>query len=271
MRVEDTRKDKRPQTLQTALRAGQVLTLFSEREPELSVARVAGLLSVPPSTAYRLLASLQEASLVEQNPETKRYRLSWMMFTLGNSVLNRIGLGGRADSAMRSLADVSGETVNLGVRSGGALIYLRKIESPEMLRADTHIGSRVPLHCTALGKVLLAFLSPSERTIEIRSLSLRRWTEHTITDPDRLEEELQCVRACGVAIDNEEFQSGVRGMACPIRDRRGQVIAGLSIGAPVSRLTDARIRELECPLREQADGVSRSLGCPEECLSLHPA
>ncbi|MGD2156851.1 MAG: IclR family transcriptional regulator [Anaerolineales bacterium] len=260
-------KNKNQQsTLQTAVRAGLALASFSDREPEISVSRLAQLMDLPASTAYRLLASLTAAGLVEQDSNTKRYRLSWLMFMLGNTVINRIGFGGQTDAAMRALADHCGETVNLGVRSSGSVVYVRKIESTEMLRADTPIGSRVPLHCTALGKLLLAYLNEDEINSELGPGPFHQWTNKTITNLKDLKHELAIIRSRGYSIDDEEFQNGVRGMACPIQDRRCSVIAGLSIGAPASRFADTRLRELEPILRMQANTISLSLGCPESGL-----
>jgi DNA-binding IclR family transcriptional regulator len=262
-------KKNHQNTLQTAVRAGLVLASFSEREPEISVSRLAELMNLPTSTAYRLLASLSVAGLVEQNPETRRYRLSWLMFVLGNTVNNRIGFGGQTDAAMRALADHCGETVNLGVRSSGSVVYVRKIESTEMLKAGTTLGSRVPLHCTALGKLLLAYLNEDEINNELGPEPLHQWTNQTITNLEDLIRELAIIRSRGYSIDDEEFQNGVRGMACPIQDRRCSVIAGLSIGAPASRFGDSQIRELEPVLRMYAHTISRSLGCPESGLLSH--
>jgi len=257
---------KQDGTLQTAVRAGLTLTCFSDREPELSVSRLASLLDIPASNAYRLLASLEAAGLLEQNPDTKRYRLSWLMFSLGNIVLNQMGIGGRTDAAMRALVDICGETVSLGIRSGGSVIYIRRIESLEMLRADTAVGSRVPLHCTAIGKLLLAYLPEEELRQAIESAPLKRFTDNTITDLVELRKELSVIRKNSISIDNQEFGIGVRGMACPILDRHCRVVASLSIGAPASRLSYDRMRELEQVLRTQANVISRSLDCQEQDL-----
>jgi IclR family KDG regulon transcriptional repressor len=258
-------KPKQKQTLQTAIRTGLALTCFSDHEPELRVSRLGNILKIPSSTAHRILASLEVAGLVEQDPNTKRYHLSWHMFVLGNTVLNSIGIGGEIDAVMRSLADICNETVNLGVRSANTVMYIRKIESSEILKADTPVGSLVPLHCTAIGKVLLAHLSEELREMLILD-PLKRWTKHTLVDRKELENELILVQERGLAFDNEEFLEGVRGMACPIRNYQGNVIAGLSIGAPSSRFTEERISQLEPEIKKQANLISSRLGCPSEVL-----
>ena len=251
-------KHNQNQTLQTAVRTAKTLTFFSDNEPELSVSRLCELLEVPISTASRILASLKLVGLVEQDPQTKHYSLSWKVYLLGNTVLNMIGIGSKMDAAMRTLADLTKETVNVGVRSVDRVIYIRKLESSEILKADTPVGSSVPLHCTALGKMLLANLN-KEIKDELLLNNLTRFTENTIVNPRKLNQEFDLIRERGFAFDNEEFVTGVGGIACAIRNSKGDVVAGLSIGAPISRLTETRLETFLPHLIEQAEVISKSL------------
>lgn len=229
-------------------------------EPDLSLTEVATRVNLPGSTTYRLLETLKRRRFVAHSPENGLYRVGPRAFEVGNAFVSGLRVHEAALPAMRALVAEVNETVNLAVADGRDAIYVGQVEGKQLVRMFTQIGTRTPLYCTGVGKVLLAWRSPDE----IRSLlgpgPLRAYTPNTITDPERLLAELENVRTNGFALDNEEREVGVRCVAAPVRNRNGQVVAALSLSAPASRLGDDRVRELAPRVKATAHQISTWLG-----------
>ncbi len=153
---------------------------------------------------------------------------------------------------LQAPAEETGETCNLGCPIGGQVVYVDRVETKWPLGLRFQPGSHVPIHCTALGKMFLGFMSQRLRQKYLSTLPLTRYTENTITDAERLREELDRVRSEGVAVDNQEFMSGVVCIGVPIRGPSGRVAAGVAISAPEARLTTAEARQHIGALREAA-------------------
>src|SRR5262245_57034340 len=191
-------------------RAVGILNAFSTEQPELGVSASAGQLGLRKSTVHRFLVSLEAGGLVERNPRTSRYRLGLRIFELGGLVLQQMNLWDEALPFLEGLVHESGETGHLAVLDGGEAIYIEKVEARRALRIPSAIGRGYPAHATSLGKVLLADL-PRERVEQIvAERGLAAFTPHTITDPEALEAELERIRALGYAVDNEEYDEGLR-------------------------------------------------------------
>ncbi len=242
----------------TVQKALKLLEILGEKQP----ARASELInpsSLSRSNVYRFLSTFRKMGYVERDNDLK-YRLSFKVFVLGNTLPQRNQLSEVARPFMVRLGERCKENVNLGVRYGQKVLYIEKIESPHYLKLDQPIGRTDPLHCTALGKALLSGLSDQELRTYLRSIKLIPYTEKTITDLKVLEKEIQRVRREGYSTDLEELSEGIHCMGAPIRDITGKVVAAISISAPAIRLTRQKIRELKGPLMEASLGISKKMG-----------
>ena len=232
---------------------------FSEDEYEMGISALASRLGLAKSTVHRLATTLVEYDILEQNRETGKYRLGLALFELGTLVRRKMDTASESRAQMYSLAEMTGETVQLAILDHQSVLYIRILESRQAVRMSTIAGSRAPAHCTSVGKVLLAF-QPPEMAKQIIDQGLKRYTPATITDPALLQEELASIRSKGYAIDDEEIEVGLRCVAAPIRNHSGRVIAAISVAAPVQRMTKKNVQTTAPTVVAAADAISRRLG-----------
>ena len=232
---------------------------FSEDEYEMGISALASRLGLAKSTVHRLATTLVEYDILEQNRETGKYRLGLALFELGTLVRRKMDTASESRAQMYSLAEMTGETVQLAILDHQSVLYIRILESRQAVRMSTIAGSRAPAHCTSVGKVLLAF-QPGEMARQIIDQGLRRYTPATITDTALLQEELASIRSKGYAIDDEEIEVGLRCVAAPIRNHSGRVIAAISVAAPVQRMTKKNVQTTAPTVVAAADAISRRLG-----------
>jgi DNA-binding IclR family transcriptional regulator len=246
--------------IQAIERAVAILNAFSMDDPELGVTELAERVGLHKSTVHRFMVNLEAAGLVERNPRSGRYRLGLHIFELGGLVMQQMNLWDEALPFLESLVRDTGETGHLAVLDGGEAIYIERVEARRALRVPSAIGRGYPAHATNLGKVLLADL-PRERVAEIvAERGLAAYTPNTITDMTDLEAELERIRSHGYAVDNEEYDEGLRCIGAGVRDHSGHVVSALGIGGPVTRITPERVEELAGLVTAAADGLSRRLG-----------
>jgi IclR family KDG regulon transcriptional repressor len=246
--------------IQAIERAVSILNAFSPEDPELGVTELAERLGLHKSTVHRFMVNLDAAGLVERNPRTGRYRLGLRIFELGGLVMQQMNLWDEALPFLEGLVHDTGETGHLAVLDGGEAIYIERVEARRALRVPSAIGRGYPAHATNLGKVLLADLAPEQVEQIVAERGLAAYTPHTITDPEGLAAELERIRAVGYAVDNEEYDEGLRCIGAPVRDHSGHVVAALGIGGPVTRITPDRVDELAELVMTAARGLSRRLG-----------
>ena len=262
---------RRREGVQAVKRAITILKTLGEEEMELGVSELARRSGLQKSTVHRLLQTLQHEGLVEQNPETGKYRLGLEILRLAGTVLRELeDLQQVARPFLRALAEECGETVNLTILAGDGVINVDRIPSPHRVRNIGWIGRKMPLHCVSAGKVFLAYM-PEEEVERFLNSKLPQLTKYTITDPAKLREELQRVRELGYGVGLEELEEGLNAVAAPIRDYRGKVVAAISVSGPSFRLTREKIPEVAELTKRAADEVSRHLGyVPEQERSLFP-
>jgi len=237
-----------------------ILNVFTADEPELGVTEIAERVGLHKSTVHRFMVNLDAAGLVERNPRSGRYRLGLHIFELGGLVMQRMNLWDEALPFLEGLVRDTGETGHLAVLEGGEAIYIERVEARRPLRVPSAIGRGYPAHATNLGKVLLADL-PRERVTEIVAThGLASYTRNTITDLPAVEAELERIRIQGYAIDDEEYDEGLRCIGAGVRDHSGRVVSALGIGGPVTRITPERVEELAELVMTAATGLSRRLG-----------
>lgn len=245
--------------LSSVAAALRLLRLFSAEEPELGITAMAARLDVAKSTAHRLAATLVAEGFLEQNPGDGRYRLGLGLFALGTLVRRRMDVSEQAVPQLHELGALTGETVHLAVLHGAEILYLRNIDSPHAIRPRSYLGVRMPAHCTCEGRALLAF-SPPAVVSELLRTRLQPRTPHTVTDRDRLAQLLARVRATGHAIDDQESEPGMRGVAAPIFDAGGAVVAAVGVVGPVQRVSKPALRQLARQVTAAAGRISARLG-----------
>lgn len=245
---------------QTIERAALILACFSAEAPHLTLAELAGKLGLNQSTAYRYVATLQAAGLLERDPRRGGYRLGLRVIELSNIALNHNEVRKHALEEMDRLRDDLNLLVSLGVLFEADVLHIAHSVPAHWPPWYTTVGRRAVAHCTSLGKVLLAARPWPEVTGLIDRHGWRPYTPNSIQDAGRLERELAGVRGQGFAIDNEERNLGTACVGAPVRDYTGQVIAALSVSGKTERVTpEFRARAIP-RIREAADRVSFQLG-----------
>lgn len=242
-------------------RALDILELFFERE-SFSAADITDRLGLPRTTVHELLSTLVGRSyLVPLATQPTRYRLGVRLFQLGGQFAEHVDLAREGQAAAEQVAARCDETVHVAVLEGTDVYYLAKVDSTHPVRMVSAVGRRLPAHCTAVGKVLLAALSPEDLASRVGSRDdLPRLTPRSITSVARLLEHLDTVRASGLAYDDCESNDAVRCVAAPVRDQGGSVVAAMSISVPTLRWNSTRKREWSSLVREGAHMLSERLG-----------
>ena len=213
---------------------------------------------LPRPTALRLLDVLCRTGVLRTD-EAGRYQLGARVAAWGQAFLHELDLPALAEDQMAQLVEISGETCYLGVLDDKNVLYLVAVNSPQAVRPAARAGSRNPLHCTAIGKVLLAWLPESEAASKL-VVPLERRTENTQIQPSAVHAELRAVRQRGFATDDVENEEGVRCVAAPIRDHSGAVVAGMSVSAPAYRFSRDDLFRLAPDLLRVATSLSTRLG-----------
>jgi len=249
------------QILKSLKKAIEILeALAEESENGMGITQLSRELNLPKSTIHQILSTFKNARLVEQDPANKKYRLGLRIFELGNIVQSQLELRKIAQPYLHNLSKKTNETTYLSVLEQNKIVYIDYVESMARLRAHPVFGIRVPLHCTSLGKAIMASLP--ERKIDeiIQNEGLERFTENTITDPHMLKRELGKIRKKGYAIDDVEHEEGIRCVGAPIRNHRGEVFAAISISGPSQRFDSPRIQAMAKLVIEAAEEISRKMG-----------
>jgi DNA-binding IclR family transcriptional regulator len=239
-----------------------LIELVVESDRPLRLVDLVEASGLPRPTALRLLDVLCRAEVLRVD-DAGTYALGPRVAAWGQSFLDRLDLRSQAVQSMEELVEISGETCFLGVLDGGQILYVAAVNSPQPVRPAARPGSRNPLHCTGIGKVLLAW-QPESRMRELLAGPLERRTENTLTDADAVVAQLEQVRRRGFAIDEIENEEGVRCVAAPVRDHTGAVVAGLSVSAPAYRFSSDDVHRLAPEVLRVTGGLSRRLGAPGE-------
>jgi DNA-binding IclR family transcriptional regulator len=236
----------------------KTLELLAEKE-KLSVSDVAKFLGFNRAGSHRHLATLKDLGYVEQN-EANSYQLTSKLFELGLKYANRFEIRKVAHPYIEELSKTFKETINLGLFDANEILHLDKIDSPEILRIDSPLGSRAPAYCTALGKAILSVLPPNELDAYLDKIKLRRYGPNTITSKKKLRSELEEILKIGVAIDNEELATGLCCIASPIFNHTGRAPYAISLSAPAIRFTAKRIDEIQPVIKAICRKISEKLG-----------
>jgi DNA-binding IclR family transcriptional regulator len=255
--------------IQSVARALTIVDILAEARGELALNEIAARLSLPKSTAHGLVSTLKDFGYIEQSAFTGKYRLGVRFFEVGHIVAQGWEVRTVAAPYINKLVEELAETVHLVVLDKLEVLYIDKRESGRSLRIASQVGMRLPAHCTGVGKVLMAYLSPEERHKLINEKGLPRFTKNTLTDVDVLENELTKIRMQGFAIDNEEIMDSLRCVAAPIKDQSGKVIYAISLSGPVSRMKGERLEIAIKRVMETAEEISACLGYRSKSPALY--
>lgn len=250
----------RGEGLSSVRNAARLLCAFTPADRDLGVSELAARLGLAKSTVHRLLTTLMVDGLVERDRQSGRYRLGLKLYELGAIVADHLDLHEVIAGPIDDLRNRTGETVHVAILDGGEVVYVARRESPHTLRLFGRVGHRNHAHCTSTGKVLLAFLPEPERAAILDGRELPAHTQYTITDHDRLEEELEAIRRRGWAANVNESELGVTSVAAPIRDASGRVVAAISVAGPGPRFTRETVRRFAAETVRTADAISSRLG-----------
>ena len=268
MKASEAQNRSKPNNLvQTIERTSLILDILGKSPQGLSIGELSQKTDFPKGTTHRLLTSLAYFDYVRKDSMTKNYHLGFKLVELGNRLLNQIDLRTEAHPYLIELAERTKETVHMVILDRNEALYVDKVVPSEPADGSSMVcmvavmGARVPIHCSAVGKVMLAFL-PEERLVAIvKDKGLPRRTENTITDIEELKKHLQQIREQGYAFDDEENEKGVRCVGAPIRDQNGKVNAAISISVPSIRIrTEMLLTTLKDQVTETAMKISQKLG-----------
>ena len=235
------------------LRAFALLEFLVAADRPLSLAEIMQGFEAPKASLHRMLGALEAGGLVIREPGARNaYAVGPRLSRLGVAIVTHSGTRQLRHAILARLVADIGETVNLTMLHETSVLYLDRMEAPWPLRLDLKPGSRVPLHCSASGKLLLSLLPREQRAALVRQLPLERFTPNTVTDVELLEAELDRSAHKQLGVDNEEFVAGISCVAVPVRDERGQVVAALAVHAPTARSPLSRSLEFVPRLQETA-------------------
>lgn len=247
-------------TLSSVRNAARLLKEFGRGDREIGVTELSRRLGIGKSTAHRLLSTLADEKLLEQDPQTGAYRLGLAMYELGASVTSHMDLHEACSPVIDQLRNATRETVQVAVLDGREVVYVERRESPQTLRLFGRVGHRNEAHCTSTGKLLLAFLPEPELDATLRGWKLTRRTPYTVTDPRALRTNLEAIRRQGWAENVSESELGVASISAPIRNALGEVVAAVSVAGPVQRLGNDSLRRFARPVVDAGMAISRRLG-----------
>ena len=239
--------------IQSLARGLRILDLLGQSADGASITELAEVLGVDKGSASRLVSTLARYGYAEKDENSRRYHLGPQVVSLSRSLLTRMPLRDAAKPYLRQLMERTGECAHLAVEAQGKALYIDQVESPATLRVNAEVGQMNPLHCTALGKVLLAY-----DAAEIPE-AFERFTPRTIGDRESLLRHLEQVRRQGYAVDDEEFDPGVRCIAVPVRDFRGRVVGSMGISGPATRMSLEKLPELSAVVVEIGKALSERM------------
>jgi DNA-binding IclR family transcriptional regulator len=245
--------------MKSAAKVFQVLESICSEGP-VTLTELTRKLNEKKSSVHRFLSVLSMAGYVEKDGYSRKYYPTLKIFQLGVSARNRKFSLHLARPYMEALSGQCGETVNLGLFMDGKVIVIERVESSEPLRTDLGVGTGLPAHCTAMGKVFLSELSEEDLDRHIQRHGLRGFTSKTATSPETLKKDLKTVRERGFSLDDGELGEGIRCIAAPVRGVSGRVSAALSITGPGTRLSLKKLNGLRGPLVRLAAEMGAKLG-----------
>ncbi|MGI6169417.1 MAG: IclR family transcriptional regulator, partial [Christensenellales bacterium] len=238
-----------------------ILERLSEQDEPIRLQELSRLVGMNESTALRYIVTLQKNGYVVQDADTNRYSLSYKICAIAANVSSRKSIRNICTPYLRSIAQIFSESANIAEEHNMMVMYIEAVSGPRQLLMTTRrIGNISPMHCTAVGKLLLLNYAPPQIDQFIATRGLPALTDRSITTREALLRELETVRRQGYALDNEEYEPGARCVAAPVYDYTGGIIAGMSVSGPATRMTDEHIYEKLPFLLDATQQISLRMG-----------
>lgn len=247
-------------TIQSLEKGLDILFLFIEEKPSLTVEEIAQRGRLPKSTCYRFLNTLKRKNVIEFEGASGKYKLGVRLLKLESAIYNSLSIAEISIPYLQQLSDLSGETAQLVILNKNEGICVERVESTATLRVMPDKGTPIHLHSGASGKVIMAYLSTEERDRIIREKGLRKFTANTIVNPDALRKELDGIRKRGYGMSDQEIYQGVKAVAAPIFNSRGKITASICVAGPRDRVTPRKVTILVPRIKEAARNISNQLG-----------
>jgi len=252
-------KDQNGYNVRAVERALQILECFDDAHPEKGVSEIAQAVGLHKATTHRIMTTLLNFGYLERADDGQRYRLGIRLTELGFKVVRRMDLRREAIWYMNQLNQQLGEACDLSIFDHGNVFYIEVIQDNHALSISAAVGQRLPAHCTASGKLFLAHLPANELDVYLGK-PLPSFTKNTITSADVLRQQLEIIQQQRYAVDNEEFETGIRAVAAPIYNRESKMIAAISVPSPTSRMKMERVTEIAEVLTATTQAVSHRMG-----------
>lgn len=246
--------------IQSVERALKILDLFNEHTSELKLTEISEEMELHKSTIHSLLKTLEKHQYIDQNLENGKYKLGLKLIERGNYVVSTIDIRQVGRNYLLDLSKKTGQTVHLGILNGQEGVYIDKIEGESAVIRFSRIGKGIPLHSTAIGKVLLAFREQNEAQQILKGYDFTKQTEYSITNEAEFLNQLEKVLHQGYAVDNQENELGVRCVAVPLLNFENKVVAGISISTLISQINDDKLEEYIHLLKQIGFEISQKLG-----------
>jgi IclR family pca regulon transcriptional regulator len=247
--------------IETLERGLNVLTLFSNASSELTLTEISRSAELNMTTSLRIASTLEAAGYLRRDPDTKRYRPSLKVLQLGFSALRSMDIRQAARPDLERLSRETGETVSHAVLDGLEIVYVDRIRNRQIVGVVLGMGSRLPAHCTSMGKAILAFLPDEQLGARLDGSQLKACTANTIANVETLKADLIKVRKQGYAVNNQELAIGLRAVAAPIRGEDGSVVAAINVSGSTETISRSRLRQELAPLlMKTASEISQVLG-----------
>lgn len=260
-----------PYEVGALVRGLEVLRAFNADHPTLSLSELANELGWSRTAPFRFVHTLQRLGYLQQDPQTRRYRLGPRVLELGFEYLHSLQLPEIAQPYLERLRQETGASAHLGILDGLEVVYVARVQTRLMSASNIHVGSRLPAHATSMGKVLLAFQPPEALEILLTQATLPAYTTRTITDPARLRQELVAIKEQGYVFNDQEFEFGIRSIAAPLYGTGGQVVAAINVSAPTPVLAGEAVQQIAIPaVLNVARELSICLGAREQNQTYQP-
>jgi IclR family transcriptional regulator, KDG regulon repressor len=260
-RIGRVRKIAAPGSSKSLQKALRILVHLGQNGPELGITQLAAALNLDKATVHRLLNAMEKFGMIERNADNERYRLGLKLHELGTKAVESRTLRTEAHRFLLEMSCRSHETVSLAVPGAGGILCLDRVNSPDtVITVRTNVGAHFPAHCTAVGKAVLAFLPDQEINALLLRNGLPRFTPSTFTRASVLKENLRQIRQRGYAVDNQELERGLSGVAAPVLLAENRVVAAVGIAGPTLRFRGKDLAQKIALVREMAMKLSASLG-----------
>jgi len=239
----------------------RLLLLLAQNDEGSSLSELKRQAGLSKTTCFRLLQTLRSLNFVDLDDISKRYRLGGQNISLGAAALRQIGLRRVALPFMKKLQEATNETVSLAVLEGAQIVIIERINAKFILNPGHRIGTRFPLHCTSLGKAVLAYLPHSDLQKVLKEIRFEAFTDKTILSLQDLKRELEEIRKSGTAVNNEELEKGLYAVASAIRQYRGDAIGSINVAFPLERHRNGKIfNRFKGLVKETCRDISAVLG-----------